>query len=66
MATLSGYCENCEKPVSAWTSTEDLRREGDEGFVAVFSVSEVTCTCGTVLGESTPGSDTKEGGTTDG
>lgn len=51
MAMLNGYCPKCEKPIEAFVAAEDLRRVGDEGFAAYVSVSDVTCSCGGVLGE---------------
>lgn len=52
MPTLSGFCEGCGEPISAFVGSEDLRREGEDGFAAWFNVSDVTCSeCGGVLGE---------------
>lgn len=58
MATLHGYCEKCNAPVSAYVANEDLRREGEEGFAAYLGVEDVTCSnCGTVLGEKPEAND---------
>lgn len=55
MATLKGWCPNCGEPINAFVADEDLRREGESGFAAWFSVADVTCPCGGILGEPTNG-----------
>lgn len=49
MATLRAWCPN-DHPVEATILSCDMRREGDEGVVAVMSVEDVTCSkCGQVI-----------------
>ena len=51
MATLKGYCPRCGEPISAFVSSDDLRPEGEEGFIAVLDKADVTCPCGGILGQ---------------
>lgn len=57
MATLSGYCPDCGEPISAFVSSDDLRREDENGFAAWLNIPDVTCPCGGVLGDDEGGDD---------
>lgn len=49
MPTLKGWCPNGH-PIDTFISSDDIRREGEEGVIAVTGIADVTCPqCGLLI-----------------
>jgi hypothetical protein len=49
MAMLSGFCSKGH-PVEAFIASDDIRRDGENGVIAVTGVEDVTCgRCGALI-----------------
>lgn len=49
MATLKGWCKN-DHPIEVSIMSCDVRRDGEEGVVAVTGIEDVTCQeCGELM-----------------